>query len=88
MRAGQCGPQHTFDVEQAWHLLDGTATVVIDAKTIELSVGDTCVFPAGTTRQIGTASGAVFVVTGLANGVATPVSPDGPGEPVSPRWIT
>ena len=61
MRAGQRGPEHSFDVEQAW--------------------------PAGLRRQIGTGSGATFVVSGQAGGSATPISPEGPGEPVSPAWI-
>ncbi|WP_026876101.1 cupin domain-containing protein [Jiangella gansuensis] len=87
MRPGQRGPQHTFDVEQAWHLLDGTATIAVDAESIDLTSGDTVVLPAGIPRQVGTDSGAVFVVTGLASGSATPISPDGPGEPVSPAWI-
>ncbi len=87
MRAGQRGPQHTFDVEQAWHVLDGTATITVDAETIALSVGDTLVIPAGSQRQISTESGAVFVTAGPANALATPISPDGPGEPVSPAWI-
>ena len=87
MHRGQCGPRHTFDVEQAWHLLDGTAAIAVDADTFELSRGDTLVVPAGTRRQISTESGAEFVITGLANGMATPISPEGPGEPVSPAWI-
>jgi quercetin dioxygenase-like cupin family protein len=87
MRAGQCGPQHTFDVEQAWHLLDGTATIAVGAETIDLSIGDTVVLPAGVQRQISTESGAAFVITGLADGLATPISPDGPGDPVAPAWI-
>lgn len=87
MRTGQRGPQHAFDVEQAWHVLNGTATVVVDTETIDLSAGDTLVLPAGAQRQVSTESGAVFVITGPANGVATPISPEGPGEPVSPAWI-
>ncbi|KRA29930.1 MULTISPECIES: cupin domain-containing protein [unclassified Nocardioides] len=87
MRTGQHGPQHTFDVEQAWHVLDGTATIVVDAESIGLSVGDTLVIPAGAHRQVSTESGAVFVITGPARGLATPHSPAGPGDPVSPAWI-
>jgi quercetin dioxygenase-like cupin family protein len=87
MHAGQRGPEHNFDVEQAWHLLEGTATVVAGAETIELSVGDTVVIPSGVPRQIGTGDGAVFVVSGGPDGTATVTSPEGPGEPVSPAWI-
>ncbi|HEY9293772.1 MAG TPA: cupin domain-containing protein [Microlunatus sp.] len=87
MRAGQRGPLHTFDVEQAWHLLDGRATVTVDSETIDLSAGDTVAIPAGTQRQISSDSGAVFVVSGAAYGLATAFSTDGGGEPVSPAWI-
>jgi len=87
MRAGQRGPEHSFDVEQAWHLLDGTASIAAGSETIDLSPGDTVVIPAGLPRRIGTGSGAEFVVSGPAGGSATPISPDGPGESVSPAWI-
>ena len=87
MYAGQCGPQHIFDVEQAWHLLDGAASITVDTTSVELSVGDTVVLPAGTQRQVRTDSGAIFVVSGLARGLAVPISAAGPGEPVSPAWI-
>lgn len=87
MRAGQCGPQHTFDVEQVWHVLDGTANVIAGAERIDLAVGDTLVIPAGTQRQVSTESGAVFVVTGPADGGARPVSAEGPGDSVAPPWI-
>ena len=87
MHSGQGGPRHTFDVEQAWHLLDGTATIAVDAEPVPLTAGDTLVLPSGIPRQISTESGAVFVITGLARGVATPISPDGLGEAVVPAWI-
>lgn len=87
MRAGQRGPQHVFDVEQVWHLLDGTATIAVDGETVELAVGDTLVLPAAAQRQVSTESGAVFVIAGPASGVAAAITPEGPGEPVSPAWI-
>lgn len=83
MGPGQGGPLHTFDVEQIWHVLDGTATIVVDTESVDLSVGDTLVLPAGTPRQVRTDSGVSFVVCGPASGQATP---DG-GEAVSPPWI-
>lgn len=87
MTAGQCGPTHRFDVEQAWHLLDGTARIVADSEAIDLSAGDTVVIPSGIPRQVRSDSGAVFVVSGAADGRATPLSPDGPQDPVAPAWI-
>jgi quercetin dioxygenase-like cupin family protein len=86
MEAGQYGPDHAFDVEQAWHLVDGAATVVVDERSIELAAGDTVVLPRGSRRRIGTSVGAAFVVTGPAGGLATPFG-DGLGDPVAPAWI-
>lgn len=86
MRAGQHGPLHSFDGEQAWHLLDGTATVVVDDEAVELETGDTLVLPAASARQVSTKTGAEFVTTGLARAAATPITAAGPGEPVFPSW--
>jgi quercetin dioxygenase-like cupin family protein len=86
MAAGQSGPEHAFDVEQAWHLLDGAATVVVDGQPIELAAGDTVVVPGGSPRKVRTSAGAAFVVTGPAGGLATPIG-DGTREPVAPAWI-
>lgn len=87
MRAGQRGPLHSFDVEQAWHLLEGSASIAADAEVLDMSAGDTVVVPAGVPRQVATEAGASFVVCGGAGGSATPISPDGHGEPVAPAWI-
>lgn len=90
MSAGQSGPLHTFDVEQVWHVLEGSATIALDAEPsaptdpAELTVGDSLVIPAGIPRQIRTDTGATFVVTGPASGQATTPGGD---EPVSPPWI-
>jgi quercetin dioxygenase-like cupin family protein len=87
MEAGQQGPRHSFDVEQAWHLLEGAANISVDGEAVQVSIGDTVVIPAGVPRQIGSDSGAEFVVCGIADGSATPISDAGPGEPVAPAWI-
>lgn len=87
MDGGQAGPVHRFDVEQVWHLLDGTATVMIDGEVTNLDAGDTLVLAAGLPRQIRTTSGALFIVSGDAAGKATPVTDDGAAEPVSPAWM-
>ncbi|WP_091531742.1 cupin domain-containing protein [Microlunatus soli] len=87
MRAAQRGPRHAFDVEQAWHLLVGAATITVEAETFALRVGDTVVIPAGCRRQVSTDSGAEFVVTGPADGRAVTISAEGAGEPIAPAWI-
>lgn len=83
MRPGQSGPLHTFDAEQVWHVLDGAAMVLVDTESVELSVGDTLVLPAGSPRQVRSESGVSFVVCGSASSQATPVG----GQAVSPPWI-
>jgi quercetin dioxygenase-like cupin family protein len=97
MLTGQRGPEHTFDVEQVWHLLDGDAAVAVDPegategsaepRVIRLTAGDTVILPAGVRRQVSTDGGAVFVVTGPAGARATPIAPDGQGSSVAPAWI-
>lgn len=87
MRPGQCGPVHTFDVDQVWHLLEGSAVVDVEGQAIDLSPGDTIVIPREAPRQVSTSGGALFVVSGKGAGRATPVTSDGPGEQVNPPWI-
>jgi quercetin dioxygenase-like cupin family protein len=86
MRAGQRGPEHSFDVEQIWHLLAGSANVVVETERFELSAGDTIVLAAHSSRQVSTEAGATFIVTGNADALATPLAVEG-AEPVTPAWI-
>ena len=86
MRPGQSGPEHRFDTDQAWHLLEGSATVVVDGRDHELVPGDTIVIPRDVVRRISTDTGAALVVTGSSAGRATPVVSGGDGEPVAPAW--
>ena len=83
----QSGPPHIFNVEQTWHLISGAATVAVDGHSFELAAGDTLVVPPGATRQVSTAGGAAFIVSGASAGRATPVTAEGPGNPVAPAWI-
>jgi quercetin dioxygenase-like cupin family protein len=52
MRAGQAGPEHAFDAEQVWTVIEGAATVELDGATHALAAGDTVVMPAGATRRV------------------------------------
>ena len=83
----QSGLPHVFDVEQTWHLTSGTATVAVDGHSFALTPGDTLVVPPGATRQVSTAGGAAFIVSGASTGRATPLTAEGPGDPVPPAWI-
>lgn len=87
MTAGQAGPEHRFDVEQAWHVVSGSATITMSGKRLDLETGDTVVVAARESRRIATETGVEFLVTGQAAGLATPVTPEGDGEPVAPAWV-
>jgi quercetin dioxygenase-like cupin family protein len=85
MEAGQQGPVHRFDTEQAWHLTEGRAEIAADGTAIALGPGDSVVVPAGVTRQVTALTRVRFVVCGDGRGVAWV-----PGEDQSrgtPPWI-
>jgi quercetin dioxygenase-like cupin family protein len=85
MRAGQQGPEHVFDSEQVWHVLDGTADFAVDGQAMTLRPGDSLVLPAGATRQVSARTALRMLVCGHGNAVASV-----PGEPAPrgiPAWI-
>lgn len=83
MAPGQQGPLHSFDVEQIWTVLAGSARMVIDGVAHTLSEGDTVYIEAEAERQVSTDVGAVFHVCSDGAARATPDV----GEPVAPAWI-
>lgn len=86
MAAEARGPRHTIDAEQAWHLLEGSATFTVGGQDVEMAAGDTMVIPEAIERQIATGAGAHFVVSCPAGALATPMG-DGSAEPVAPAWM-
>lgn len=77
MRPGAKGPEHTFDVEQVWTVLEGAADAGLDGQRLRVEAGDTLVLPADQPRQLTAdpAAGMTAVVTspskaraGLADG--------------------
>ncbi len=85
MRAGQAGPEHVFDSEQVWHVLDGTARIDLDGQPVQLTAGDSLVLPAGVCRQVTAVTQARMVVCGHGNAVVSV-----PGEAASrgtPPWV-
>jgi quercetin dioxygenase-like cupin family protein len=85
MRAGQRGPEHVFDSEQVWHVLDGTARIAVDGQPADLAAGDSLVVPAGARRQVTATAAARMLVCGHGNAIVTV-----PGEAESrgtPPWI-
>ena len=85
MAAGASGPEHIFDSEQLWSVVDGSASVTVDGTSLELSAGDTVVLPAGVPRRIRARTALRVAVCGAGNAVASV-----PGESQSrgvPPWI-
>jgi mannose-6-phosphate isomerase-like protein (cupin superfamily) len=85
MRAGQRGPEHVFDSEQVWHMLDGTAQIAVDGRPVDLGAGDSLVVPGGAGRQVTATTAARMVVCGHGHAIVTV-----PGEAQSrgtPPWI-
>lgn len=83
MTPGAAGPEHAFDVEQVWTVLDGRATARVDGTDHDLGPGDALVLPAGVPRRIHAVEPFRAVVAAPAGARATPVG----GEPVLPPWI-
>lgn len=52
MPAGASGPQHAFDTEQVWTVLDGGATIELAGEPTEVAAGDTIVLPADVPRRV------------------------------------
>ncbi len=85
MVAGGRGPEHLFDSEQVWAVVEGELAVTVGSQSITLGPGDTIVLPAGLTRQIAARSDARALVCGHGNAVAQVT-----GEPAprgTPEWI-
>ncbi|MFD0687577.1 cupin domain-containing protein [Actinomadura fibrosa] len=67
---GRTGPRHAFDTEQVWTLLEGSATIDLDGRTLEAGPGDTVVLPADAPRQMTSAGGFTAVVAAHAGCLA------------------
>jgi quercetin dioxygenase-like cupin family protein len=85
MVAGARGPEHMFDSEQAWTVIEGELAVAVAGDVAKLGPGDTIVVPAGATRQIQASSDARVLVCGHGDAIVQV-----PGEPTprgTPAWI-
>jgi quercetin dioxygenase-like cupin family protein len=49
---GAAGPEHAYDTEQVWTVLDGRAVVEMDGEACPVGPGDTLVLPAGMLRRV------------------------------------
>ncbi len=78
MSAGARGPQHRFDSEQLWTVLEGEVSVVVEGDATELRVSDTAVLPADVERQIMASTAARLLVCGHGDAVVQVTGEDAP----------
>ncbi|MEV0282329.1 AraC family ligand binding domain-containing protein [Streptomyces sp. NPDC050610] len=79
------GPLHTFDAEQVWTIVDGSATVELKGEKLIVVPGDTVVMPAAAPRRVYAAPEAGFAAIVAATPGACASAPDGTGKTV-PAW--
>lgn len=78
------GPVHTFDSDQIWSLVSGSATFLVNGTRLELDAGDTIRIPGQAERQLAAAHDAEFVVCGQSDAqVSTPTG----SHTGTPPWI-
>jgi quercetin dioxygenase-like cupin family protein len=86
MLPGQRGPEHSFDTEQVWTVIDGQMETLSGGSAQQLQAGDSIVFSAGELRQIACAGEeplrAIVVSAGGAR-ASTPAD----GDRSTPPWI-
>lgn len=86
MAPGAAGPEHVFDVEQVWTVLDGAAVVVVDGAPHPLAPGDTLILRGGQVRRIQADPDAGFTAVAAAAPRARALLADGTDRGVPP-WI-
>jgi quercetin dioxygenase-like cupin family protein len=86
MKDGAQGPLHVFDSEQIWTALTGTASVELEAGTVDLTSGGTIVLPAGATRRITARKDFTAIVTGYGSARVTVLGED--ADRGTPPWIS
>jgi quercetin dioxygenase-like cupin family protein len=85
MTAGARGPEHTFDSEQVWTVLEGALVLVASGQNTTLRAGDTVVLPAGAQRQLAATTGVRALVCGHGDAIVRVPGEDAPRG--TPPWI-
>jgi quercetin dioxygenase-like cupin family protein len=86
MVPGQRGPQHSFDTEQVWTVIDGRMEASSAGSRHELGPGDAVAFPPGELRQIACAGGQPLSAIVACAAGARASTPDD-GDRGTPPWI-
>lgn len=86
MHPGAAGPQHTFDTDQVWTVLNGGAVIELDGATLTVEPGDTIIMPATAPRQVIADQSAGFAAIVTAPAGARAFMLDGTDRGV-PDWI-
>ncbi len=85
MTAGARGPEHAFDSEQAWTVIEGELGVTVADEHTMLHPGDTVVLPGGAKRQLVAKTDVRTLVCGHGDAIVRV-----PGEAAprgTPPWI-
>jgi quercetin dioxygenase-like cupin family protein len=85
MRPGEAGPEHAFDAEQVWTVIEGAATVQLEGATHAVAKGDTVVMPAGSVRRVTSAPAGFAAIVSAPPGARARLA-DGADKGVPP-WI-
>jgi quercetin dioxygenase-like cupin family protein len=86
MLPGQRGPQHSFDTEQVWTVIDGQMEALSEGSTHQLDAGDAVVFAPGELRQIACAGEQSLIAIVACEGGARASTPTD-GDRGTPPWI-
>lgn len=85
MAPGATGPEHSFDVDQVWTVLGGSADIDLDGTRHTVAEGDTVTMPARAPRRVHADPEHGFAAFVAAPAGARATVPG--GEPVLPAWI-
>jgi quercetin dioxygenase-like cupin family protein len=97
MAPGAFGPEHAFDTDQVWTVLNGRARITVAEETTTVAPGDTVIMPADAQRQVfaDADQGFTAIVSAPANtrvyrhnpAADVPASTTVDGDKILPDWI-
>lgn len=96
MAPAASGPEHAFDTDQIWTVVDGGARIDLDGETVTVASGDTVIIPADAQRQVfADTDGFTAIVCAPANtrvyrtgpAVGVPMHATLDGDKILPDWV-